>query len=111
MPNDAINTLIRSLDERQIELDLSKSEVARRADMKPGAVRRLFSAKTSNQTISTLFGIAAALDIQVAAQPKPIRARKTADGSGHHAARGSRRSIECPRRFAARLRAAISLKV
>jgi DNA-binding phage protein len=70
---DAIDSLIRSLDERRIELDLSKAEVARRAHMKPEAVRRLFSAKSSNPTITTLVGIATALDIQVVAQPKPAR--------------------------------------
>ena len=39
---DAIDRLVRALDDRREELGLSKAELARRAELAPEAVRRLF---------------------------------------------------------------------
>ncbi len=59
--------VIRALDERRVELALSKAELARRADMPPDAVRRLFASGPSNPTLRTLTAIAEALGLEIAA--------------------------------------------
>lgn len=62
---DAIDELIRALDERRMALDLSKAELARRAGLRPEAVRRLLSAGSHNPTLSTVSALATALDVQL----------------------------------------------
>ncbi len=62
---DAIDGLIRALDERRMALDLSKAELARRAGLRPEAVRRLLSAGSHNPTLSTVSALATALDVQL----------------------------------------------
>lgn len=73
---DAIDTLLRALDERRVELDLSKADLARRAGLQPEAVRRLFSNGAHNPTLSTLSSLAAALDAElVIRERRSTRAR------------------------------------
>ena len=55
---DQIDRVIRALDDRREELHFSKAELARRAEMPPEAVRRLFSAERPNPTLHTLAAIA-----------------------------------------------------
>ena len=62
---DQIDRLVRALDDRRDELGLSKAELARRADIAPEAVRRLFSADAPNPTIATLTAIADSLDLEL----------------------------------------------
>lgn len=70
-----IDTIIRALDERRAALDLTKSELARRANLKPEAVRRLFSADRPNPTLNTLVALAGALEIELRVKPRsPNRA-------------------------------------
>jgi DNA-binding phage protein len=57
--------VINELDKRRQELRLSKAELARRADMPPEAIRRLFSAKHRNPTLQTLVAVADALGLQL----------------------------------------------
>ena len=59
--------VVHSLDSRRVELGLTKAELARRADMPPAAVRRLFSQQQKNPTLSTLVAIADALNLHVTA--------------------------------------------
>jgi len=68
---DQIDTVIRALDDRRTELKLSKAELARRAGVKPEAIRRLFSSERPNPTLSTLVALAGALDLEL----RPSRAR------------------------------------
>lgn len=68
-----IDTVIRALDERRAELDLTKAELARRAGVKPEAIRRLFSAENPNPTLSTLVALAEALDMELRPEPHPPR--------------------------------------
>jgi transcriptional regulator with XRE-family HTH domain len=56
--------VICSLDARRVEIGLTKAELARRADMPPAAVRRLFSQQQKNPTLTTLIAIADALDLR-----------------------------------------------
>jgi DNA-binding phage protein len=59
--------VVHSLDARRVELGFTKAELARRADMPPAAVRRLFSQQQKNPTLTTLIAIADALDLRVTA--------------------------------------------
>lgn len=67
---DQIDAMIRALDERRNELNLSKAELARRAGVKPEAVRRLFSARSPNPTLNTLLALGRALDLEFRTEPR-----------------------------------------
>jgi DNA-binding phage protein len=73
---EQIDRVIRALDERRAELNLSKAELARRAGVKPDAIRRLFSAEKPNPTLSTLVAGAGALGLEL--RPEPRRPRTSA---------------------------------
>lgn len=76
---DQIDSVIRAFDARREELHLTKAELARRAGVKPEAIRRLLLAEKPNPTLSTLVALAGALDLEirpVARDPKrPPKAR------------------------------------
>ena len=64
-----IDAIIRALDERRCNLALSKAELARRADLRPEVIRRLFSAESPNPTLSTVVALAGALELELTAEP------------------------------------------
>ena len=66
---DQIDDLIRALDERRCDLNLSKAELARRADLRPEVIRRLFSAASPNPTLSTVVALAGALELELTTEP------------------------------------------
>lgn len=68
---EQVDTIVRALDDRRVALGLSKAELARRADLAPEAVRRLFSIEAPNPTIVTLVALADALDLELAVAPRP----------------------------------------
>jgi DNA-binding phage protein len=70
---DAIDRLVRALDDRREELGLSKAELARRAELAPEAVRRLFSVESPNPTIGTLTALADALGLELVPQRRKPR--------------------------------------
>jgi DNA-binding phage protein len=65
---DAIDRLVQALDDRRTELGLSKAELARRAELAPEVVRRLFSVDSPNPTIGTLTALADALGLELVPQ-------------------------------------------
>lgn len=69
---DQVDAIVQSLDDRREALGLSKAELARRADLAPEAVRRLFSIDSPNPTAMTLAALADALDL--VPTPRPTRA-------------------------------------
>jgi len=77
-----IDRIVNLLDEQREVLGLSKAELARRLQTSAPWVRRLFSAKGVNPTLSTLAEVAAALGLQVTLEPlpapAPAKAPKTA---------------------------------
>lgn len=83
---DQIDELVRALDGRREALNLSKAELARRAGMKPEAVRRLFAAASPNPTLSTISSLAGALDLELA-----LTESSSAVSAGRSAAAGTRR--------------------
>ncbi|MEO6122316.1 MAG: helix-turn-helix transcriptional regulator [Ilumatobacteraceae bacterium] len=56
---------MRALDERRDAVGMSKAELARRSEIAPEAVRRLFSAHSPNPTIATLTAIADTLGLEL----------------------------------------------
>ena len=66
---DQVDALIRSLDERRCLLNLSKAELARRADLRPEAIRRLFTSTSPNPTLTTVVAVAGALELELTAEP------------------------------------------
>lgn len=62
---DQIDQLVRALDQRRDELGLSKAELARRANIAPEAIQRLFTADAPNPTIATLTPIADSLGLEL----------------------------------------------
>lgn len=67
---DQTDCIIRALDQRRCSLDLSKAELARRANLRPEVIRRLFSAENPNPTLATLVALAEALQMELAAEPQ-----------------------------------------
>ena len=82
-----IDSVIRAFDARREELHLTKAELARRAGVKPEAIRRLFSAEKPNPTLTTLVALAGALDLEI--RPTPRRSASTT--RERSAASGTRR--------------------
>jgi DNA-binding phage protein len=82
-----IDSVISALDARREELQLTKAELARRAGVKPEAIRRLFSAEHPNPTLSTLVALAGALDLEL--RPTPRSNVRTTPGRS--SASGTRR--------------------
>lgn len=64
------DAVVRLLDDRREVMGLTKAELARRAGMKPEAVRRLFSVERPNPTLSTLVALAGALELEI--RPEPV---------------------------------------
>lgn len=92
---DLVDNLVRSLDARRQVLGLSKAELARRADLAPELVRRLFSVEAPNPTVTTLAALAVALDLDLVVAPAetaaaPSRARSGAARTRPGAAAPSR---------------------
>jgi DNA-binding phage protein len=87
---DQIDSVIRALDSRREELHLTKAELARRAGVKPEAIRRLFSAEKPNPTLTTLVALAGALDLELRPTPRhrapATRARSAASGTRRRSA-------------------------
>lgn len=71
---DAVDRIVRALDDARIDLGVTKAELARRISAKPEIVRRLFTAKAPNPTLATILKVAAALGYKMQLVPaKPSR--------------------------------------
>jgi len=78
---EQVDSVIRSFDSRRKELHLTKAELARRAGVKPEAIRRLFSVERPNPTLTTLVALAGALGLEIQTTPRaeePTRAAQSA---------------------------------
>jgi len=58
---DAVDEIVRRLDETRLTLGMSKAELARAISAKPEIVRRLFTTKNPNPTLDTVVRLAQAL--------------------------------------------------
>jgi DNA-binding phage protein len=70
---DTVDALVRSLDAAREKAGLTKTALAKLADMKPELVRRLFTAKDSNPTLFTVVKLASALNCSVELSPRTGR--------------------------------------
>lgn len=66
---DQTDAIIRALDERRCDLNLSKAELARRANLRPEVIRRLFTAGSPNPTLATVVALAGALELELTTEP------------------------------------------
>jgi ribosome-binding protein aMBF1 (putative translation factor) len=62
---DAIDGMVRALDGAREKAGLTKADLAAAIDARPEVVRRLFTRKNPNPTLSTLIRLAAALGYRV----------------------------------------------
>jgi len=67
---EMVDTLVRSLDARRIELGISKAELSRRIAREPSTVRRLFTAGGANPEIVFLAEIAEAVGMRITLEPR-----------------------------------------
>jgi ribosome-binding protein aMBF1 (putative translation factor) len=65
---DAVDSILRALDEEREQQGLSKAELARLADKKESFVRRLLTSSDSNPTLETVVALAHELDLEVTLQ-------------------------------------------
>jgi DNA-binding XRE family transcriptional regulator len=73
---DAIDKMVRALDAAREESGLTKADLATAIDARPEIVRRLFTTKKPNPTLSTLIRLAAALGYRVELI-RDVRSRRT----------------------------------
>lgn len=83
---DATDELVRALDVARIESKLSKADLARQIQSQPEMVRRLFTAKSPNPTISTVLKLASVLGYRLELVPKRQRSSARASGTRRRAA-------------------------
>ena len=75
---DAVDELVRRLDETRLDLGMSKAELARAVSAKPEIVRRLFTTKKPNPTLETVIRLAHALGYSLQLVPGTKRTGKRA---------------------------------
>jgi ribosome-binding protein aMBF1 (putative translation factor) len=87
---DAVDQLVRRLDEARLELGVSKAELARAISAKPEIVRRLFTTESPNPTLGTVVRLANALGYKlelVRRSAAPAKSQKKAKPTRTHHAR------------------------
>lgn len=67
---DAIDELMRAIDEAREEQGITKAALARRIQAEPAAVRRLFSQAAPNPQIARVVDMAHELGLEIVLQPK-----------------------------------------
>jgi len=78
---NAVDNVVRALDERRRALKLSKAELARRAGMRPEVVRRLLGAGPANPTLSTIISLAGAMSLDVTISDSALASDRQSDAS------------------------------
>jgi DNA-binding phage protein len=73
---EAVDGIVRALDQIREDSGISKAELARSIDAKPEIVRRLFTKAGANPTLETVVEIAAALGLEL--QLVPVSSKKQA---------------------------------
>jgi DNA-binding phage protein len=78
---DTTDKLVQALDSVRIANGMSKAELARRISAKPEIVRRLFTSRSANPTMSTVIAVTNALGFHITLVPnrKPPSRRQAAD--------------------------------
>lgn len=87
---DAIDTLIRALDQARERSGMSKADLARRIHAKPEIVRRLLTDASSNPTMSTVLKLVSALGYHLELVPNARSTSGRRRASRAEAARGQK---------------------
>ena len=74
---DAIDSLMRAIDEERERQHLTKTDLAERIDAQPAAIRRLFSQRTPNPQIGRLVDMANELGLEVVIRRRSRRRRSS----------------------------------
>lgn len=90
---DAIDRIIRQLDEARSRLGLSKAELARRVGINEVAIRRLFTADGANPTMKTLVNVASVLGLELRVLPPSPHRAPSRTGAGSRNSPTRRRSL------------------
>lgn len=64
-----IDNLLNTLDDKRVELGVSKAELARTLGVEPANIRRLFAKGPKNPTLSTMVDVAFGLGLKLALVP------------------------------------------
>ncbi len=72
---DAVDTLMRALDEERERQKMTKADLARRIEAEPAAVRRLFTESSPNPQIGRLVDIAHELGFEISVKKRKRSAR------------------------------------
>src|SRR5258708_373062 len=75
---DAVDRVVREIDEARQQCGMTKAELAHAAGMQPEVVRRLFTAKKPNPTLETLVRLMVAVGRTLAVVPLPRASQRAA---------------------------------
>ena len=75
---DAVDQLVRTLDEMREAAGISKADLARAINAKPEIIRRLFTKEGVNPTLHTVVEVAAALGLTLQLVPAAAKKAKPA---------------------------------
>lgn len=78
---DAIDELMRTLDEARLRQGMTKATLARRIQAKPAAIRRLFSQAGPNPQIARVVDMAHELGLEIVVRPRRRTRRPTEAGA------------------------------
>jgi len=73
---DAIDRIMRQINDARESVRLSKADLARRASAPPESVRRLLTAKKSNPTLGTVVRLAGAVGLRLELRPAHAPSRR-----------------------------------
>ena len=76
---DAVDQIVRALDQARLDLGMTKADLARSISAKPEIVRRLFTGEGANPTMATVVKLAEALNLRLELVPNR-RARSRRPG-------------------------------
>ena len=86
---DAIDRVIRTLDEACVDIGVSKAELARRISAKPEVIQRLFAADAPNPMLATVVKLAEVLGYKLELVRVPAGRRNRSRPATDEAARAA----------------------
>jgi len=66
---DAIDRILFEIEERRLDLGITKTDLARLVGRKPESVRRLLSGRAANPTLSTVLEMTGVLGMEITIKP------------------------------------------
>lgn len=96
---DAVDRIVRALDQARVDVGMSKAELARKSSTTPEVIRRLLTEEHANPTIATVVKLADVLGLRLELVPnRTATTRKVAPKRRHGSTlRGTRDRNSSPR--------------